>query len=228
MIVHKGKFLTGVVLMAVFIVVLVIIFMPVFGGMNGLDYLDNLYNSISKGSANYLDKMKETAAPFDGTAIGVTLEIGDAERAEQTAALFNRSGALVNVSGTQLKVSGNLGRILSTALEDAESMYNNDGDTVAGRYGYDGRQALYNWWSVSKLLDKALKKQKLFKEASVIDLVSKKALETAYNYYGIEAQSIKDKVAIVIFSLVFYVVYTLWYGFAILFMFEGWGLRLEH
>jgi hypothetical protein len=24
-------------------------------------------------------------------------------------------------------------------------------------------------------------------------------------------------------SLVFYVVYTLWYGFAIMYMFEGWG-----
>jgi len=32
----------------------------------------------------------------------------------------------------------------------------------------------------------------------------------------------------VIFSLVFYVVYTLWYGFGIMYMFEGWGLRLEH
>jgi hypothetical protein len=24
------------------------------------------------------------------------------------------------------------------------------------------------------------------------------------------------------------VVYTLWYGFAIMFMFEGWGMKLEH
>jgi hypothetical protein len=28
--------------------------------------------------------------------------------------------------------------------------------------------------------------------------------------------------------LIFYVVYTLWYGFAIMYMFEGWGLQLEH
>ena len=36
------------------------------------------------------------------------------------------------------------------------------------------------------------------------------------------------KIGVVIFSLVFYVIYTLWYGFAIMFMFEGWGLKLEH
>jgi len=32
----------------------------------------------------------------------------------------------------------------------------------------------------------------------------------------------------VTFSLVFYVVYTLWYGFGIMFMFEGSGMKLEH
>ena len=43
-----------------------------------------------------------------------------------------------------------------------------------------------------------------------------------------EPQSIMDRLGVVIFSLVFYVIYTLWYGFAILFMFEGWGMKLEH
>jgi hypothetical protein len=55
-----------------------------------------------------------------------------------------------------------------------------------------------------------------------------KAVELGYNYYEVDPQKIGDKVGIVIFSLVFYVVYTLWYGFAIMFMFEGWGMRLEH
>jgi hypothetical protein len=29
-------------------------------------------------------------------------------------------------------------------------------------------------------------------------------------------------------ALVGYVLYTIWYGFAILFLFEGWGLKLSH
>jgi hypothetical protein len=58
--------------------------------------------------------------------------------------------------------------------------------------------------------------------------VKKKAVECAYNYYGIEPQRIADRVGIVIFSLLFYVLYTCWYGYAIIFMFEGWGLRLSH
>ncbi|MBU4260192.1 MAG: hypothetical protein KKH45_12535, partial [Proteobacteria bacterium] len=132
------------------------------------------------------------------------------------------------ISGAQLTVSGDLGNILANCLTDSDSMYNNDGTKVSNKYGYNERQVLYNWWKALKAADKDLKKQKLFKEAKVVTLVINKVVETSYNYYKIEPQKITDKMGIVIFSLVFYVGYTLWYGFAILFMFEGWGLKLEH
>jgi hypothetical protein len=28
--------------------------------------------------------------------------------------------------------------------------------------------------------------------------------------------------------LIFYVVYTVWYGFGFMYLFEGWGMKLEH
>jgi hypothetical protein len=77
-------------------------------------------------------------------------------------------------------------------------------------------------------MDFELSKQKLFEEAKLVSVVQNKAIETAYNYYGIEAQSIRDKYGIVIISLLFYVVYTLWYGFGVLYLFEGLGLKLGH
>jgi hypothetical protein len=77
-------------------------------------------------------------------------------------------------------------------------------------------------------MDKDLTKQEKFKEAKVIGVVQSKAVESSYNYYKIEAQRIGDKIGVVFFSLVFYVIYTLWYGFAIMFMFEGWGMKLQH
>ena len=40
---------------------------PRFSEANGLDYLDSLYNSISKGSAYYIPKFKEEAKAFNGT-----------------------------------------------------------------------------------------------------------------------------------------------------------------
>ena len=228
MIEKKSEFFGGVGLMAGFILVLIIIFMPVFNGQNGLNYLDALYNSISKGSAYYIPKVQDEASAFKGVTVGVTLDMASAEQAEQAAALFMQSGAMVNVSGQALKIDGGLGNILANCLTDAEKMYHNEGQAVAGKYGYDAKRVLFNWWMSFKLMERELKAQKLFKEAKIVDLVLKKAVETSYNYYQIVPQKIKDKFGIVTFSLLFYVIYTLWYGFAILFMFEGWGLKLEH
>ena len=76
--------------------------------------------------------------------------------------------------------------------------------------------------------NKGLKKQKQFEAAKVVSQVVKKAVECSYNYYQIEPQKISDRAGIVIFSLAFYVIYTLWYGFSVMYMFEGWGLKLEH
>ena len=228
MIANKKEFYGGFGLLVVFFVILFIIFSPVFNGQNGMEYLDDLYNSISKGSANYIPKVKKETDTFKGNTVNMAMKMADENQAQQTAALFTEAGATADVSGAQLNVSGDLGNILANCLEDSKNMYNNDGATVSSKYGYNERQVLYNWHTALKAADKNLKKQKLFKEAKVVALVIKKVVETSYNYYTIEPQKITDKMGIVIFSLVFYVGYTLWYGFAILFMFEGWGLRLEH
>jgi hypothetical protein len=228
MIAHKKEFYGGVGMMIGFIVVLIIIFMPIFSGQNGLDYLDNLYNTISKGSAYYIPKVKQEVDTFSGNSVDVTMVMAEEERARQAVPLFMKGGALVNAAGKELKVSGDLAGILDNCLEDADLMYHNEGEKLSAKYGYEARRIFLNWWVALHHMETDLKHQKKFKEAKVVALVVKKAVELGYNYYEIEPQKIGDKVGIVIFSLVFYVIYTLWYGFAIMFMFEGWGMRLEH
>ncbi|MBL0715153.1 MAG: hypothetical protein JJV98_15805 [Desulfosarcina sp.] len=228
MIAHKKEFYSGAGMMVLFAAVLVVIFMPVFNGQNGLNYLDTLFNSISKGSAYYIPALQDEAASYAGKNVEMTLALADENQARQTSLLFQKGGALVNVSGSRLSVSGDLGKILAVCLEDTDLMYDNNGSAVSGQYGYDERQVLYNWWAAGHAMESDLKGQKKFKEAKIVATVNKKAVETSYNYYRISPQNISDRIGIVIFSLVFYVAYTLWYGFAIMFMFEGWGLRLDH
>jgi hypothetical protein len=228
MIEKKNEFFLGLGLMIGFAVVLVFFFLPIFDGKNGLDYLDNLYNSISKGSAYYIPKVKGESDLFKGKSVTVDLKMASQKQAEQTALLFRGGGAEVSVTAAQLRVTGDLGRVLENALADADAMYRNDGKAVAGKYGYEEKRVLYHWWKAFEEMDKSLKKQKKFKEAKIVSLVEKKAIESSYNYYKVEPQSIGDRWGTVVFSLIFYVVYTLWYGFAILFMFEGWGLKLGH
>jgi hypothetical protein len=228
MIAHKKEFGLGLGMLIAFVVVLILFFSPIFEGRNGLDYLDNLYNSISKGSAYYIPEVREKAAAFKGTSMDVTLAMKDETQAQETALLYQAAGAQAAVKGDRLEVSGDLGGVLENALADADAMYHNQGETITRKYGYEEKRALFHWWKSFQSLEKEMKKQKKFKEADMVATVSKKAIETAYNYYGIEPQGITDRLGVVAFSLIFYVVYTLWYGFAIMFMFEGWGMRLEH
>lgn len=224
----KRKFFTGLAMQIGFFIVLIAFFSPIFGGQNGLNYLDNLYNSISKGSAYYIPKVKKESDAFLGGSVSVTLAMADREQAEQTARLFEGGGAELVASETQLNVTGDLGRILNRCLVDADAMYYNNGQKVSDACGYNEKKALYNWWKALKEMEKDLKKQKKFKEAEIVALVKKKAVETSYNYYNIEPEKITSKIGIVIFSLIFYVIYTVWYGFGFMFMFEGWGMRLGH
>jgi hypothetical protein len=228
MIAKVKQFYTGFGLMIGFMIVLVFFFLPFYEGKNALDYLDNLYNSISKGSAYYIPKVKEETARFNGNVVNMTLATSSPKQAEQTALLFKAGGADAMVKEAQLQVAGDLGKILENALADADIMYRNEGKKVVEKYGYDERQVLFNWWKAMQEMDKDLGKQKKFKEGKAASLVQKKAIEASYNYYKIEAQQIGERLGTVLFSLVFYVIYTLWYGFSILFMFEGWGLKLGH
>ncbi len=228
MIENKKEFFSGLAMMAGFTAVLILFFSPVFKGHNGLDYLDNLYNSISKGSAYYIPQLREKIEAADLQRIKATLNLGTKKQAEQAALLFKAAGAETTVVEGTLKVSGDLNLILLNSLEDADAMYHNKGTEVSDKYGYNERRVLYNWWKSFKEMEKDMKRQRDFKAADSIALVVKKGLETSYNYYQIEPQKITDRLGMVTFSLLFYVVYTMWYGFAFMFIFEGWGMKLEH
>ena len=229
------KFMGGLILMAAFIVVFVIIFMPWYGKdshgkeQNGLNYLDNLYNTISKGSAYYIPKVKADSEKFVGSTVELSLAMKDARQAEQAALLFKASaGVEAKVEGSAVTVKGSLGKMLQNCLADADDMFHNRGEKVAQKYGFPERLVLYTWHQALNAMEKDLNKQKKFPEAKCAANVKTKAVECSYNYYGITPQNIGDNWGIVVFSLLFYVIYTLWYGFSIMYMFEGAGMQLEH
>ncbi len=229
------KFMGGLVLMVAFVAVFIAIFMPWYGKdtngkeQNGLNYLDNLYNTISKGSAYYIPKVKKEAEQFQDKQVELALAMKDARQAEQSALLFRASGgAEATVEGSTVKVKGSLGKIMQNCLADSDDMFHNRGEKVANKYGYPERLVLYTWHQALNSMEKDLNKQKKFPEAKFAATVKTKAVECSYNYFGVTPQNIGDKWGIVVFSLLFYVVYTLWYGYSIMYMFEGAGMQLEH
>ena len=94
----------GLGMLIAFVIVLVIIFMPVFGGKNGLDYLDNLYNAISKASAYYIPDLMEEGESFKGKKIEAVLKLKDEDEAAHAAILFSAAGAEAVPKGSELKI----------------------------------------------------------------------------------------------------------------------------
>ena len=228
MIANKKQFNLGLGLLAAFFAVLIVMFQPLFDGRNAMSYLDDLYNSISKGSAYYIDDMRKEAAVAKGENFDLKLTYPSAEEAAQSAKMMAVTGFTAAADGAVVTVSGSLYEAMFASLADADLMYDNDGAALQAKYGLEPRRAMYNWWTTYNLLDKELKAIESFAVAKAAGAIQKKAIEASYNYYEIEPINIMDKLWTVIFSLVFYVFYTMWFGFSILFVFEGWGLKLSH
>jgi len=224
---NKKPFGMGAIMGLSFLGVLLLIFSPVFGGKTGLDYADDSFNKLAKGSSYFIPKVSESVAKHVGTAFTSNVKVEDKEQLDNTAKLFTTAGATVETAEGALKISGDLGTVLQSVVKDADSMYNNDGATVSGRYGYEEKQVMKNWWAALGKMEKGMKKEKLIAEAKVVGEVNKKAVEPGYNFYKIEANKVSEHAGMLSGLLMFYILYTLWWGYAIFNMFEGMGLTMK-
>lgn len=224
--IKKKELGIGAFLLVTFTAVMIGIFLPLFDGGNALNYLDNLYNSISKGSAYYIPKVEHLIKEHGSEVVTLNLKMTDPGTAKSVEQLLSKAGATTAVEGDHLMVNGDLDAIFSVCLEDAESAYHNRGEDLVARYNMEARSALHTWWLALGAMEKDLNRQKLFDAARLTHTVQAKTVECAYNFYGIEAQAIKDRWGTVLFSLVFYVLYTVWYGYGIMYIFEGLGFEL--
>jgi len=219
----------GIFMLLTFFVLLAVIFSPVFPGkINGLDYMDNLFNTISKGSSYFIPESITKSEKFAGKTIEVKLKFDDEKRMPETAKQLTTNGMQANAAGKELTIKGDVAQILKASLVDADFMFKNDGTPLSEKYGFSERQAMVNWHVLFKKISTDLTKQEKFDLAKPFADTQKRALEPAYNYYGVKAENWKEKIAMVCFALAFYVFYTLWYGFGLMYLFEGLGLKIGH
>jgi hypothetical protein len=224
---HGKKLLgVGMIMTIVFIVTLAVMFTPLFGGKNAFEAADNFFNSIAKGSTYFIPGLMKESESYNGKTIDVTINLPDKAIAVAAVKLFKASGALAS-EGEPLRFAGDLGQISRAALQDADAMFFNRGKQVADKYGMPEKEVLFTWWTAFREMEKNLKRQKKFKEAAWLSNASKRGLEVGYNFYRIEVREVSAAVGMLFFSLVFYVAYTLWWGYAVLFLFEGTGLQMK-
>ncbi len=244
---HKKHLGLGIFMALSFFAILFITFSPVFPktkdgqAQNGLQWADEMFNRLAKGSSYFIPKVQKNAEKFVGKQFSATIKLdkpddkpGDAEkRAKRAAQVFIiNPGAKVDINGSQLKIEGDLGLVLKAALEDADAMFKNEGDKLKAKYAAamgtdDEKQIFRQWNNVLPKIDKSLKKEGKIEDANMISEVTKKAIEASYNFYKVDAVKVSEKAGLMTFLLVFYVAYTMWWGFAIFFIFEGIGLSMK-
>lgn len=239
---NKGKSMAkGLVMIGIFFAVLFFMFTPLFGGMNAFEYSDNLFNSISKGSTqDYIPRQLKAAEKMVGKSFDSGLEFKDgeveahlgyhavgADVAANAGKLLAGLSPNVAVSGNKITGALDLGQVLKAGLTDAQAMFDGKGEAVAAKYGMDARQAMFAWWKVFGELNRKLIIAGKAAEAKTVDSALKRGIELGYNFAGIPAAKVADNVGILTGSLVFYVIYTLWWGMGILYLFEGFGLAMK-
>jgi hypothetical protein len=228
MLIRNAKlFNLGMFLAVTFLGVLILIFSPVFGGQNGLEYADDLFNRLSKGSSFFIPRIIESNQKFKDTTFEVTVKIDKPEIVEAALKILPIAGVQATAQQSELTVSGNLGKFLDNVLADSKAMFFNDGKKIASTYGMNERTVMEVFWNVLSKSVKELQKQKKIAEAKMVTDVMQKGIEPAYNFFGIEPQNVGDKAFTMIGLLVFYVAYTMWWGYAIFYLFDGIGLSMK-
>ena len=226
---NTRSFNIGIMLALSFFGILAMIFSPIFGeGKNGLVFADDLFNKLSKGSSYFIPKVAKSNEEFRSSQVDLVIKLDKPDLMNPLALrLLAQSGAQATTASPEIKLNGNLGTLLEQVLADSDRMFQNDGAAISGKYDTDEKEVMTSWWNILKSMDKELKKQGKISEAKMVSDVMKKAIEPAYNYYGVVPRQVSEKAGVMIGLLVFYVAYTMWWGFAIFYLFEGVGLTMK-
>jgi hypothetical protein len=224
---NKKPFSVGVIFSISFLGVLLLIFSQVFMGKNGLEFADDSFNKLAKGSSYFIPKISKSVEKFAGKPFSALVKMDSAQDVQITEKLFTTAGAKVTATDRELAVEGDLGAVLQSALRDADAMYKNNGKAVSERYGLEEKKVMQSWWQALGKIEKGMKKEKKLAEAKIISDVTKKAVEPGYNFYQIDANKVSEHAGMMSGLLVFYVLYTMWWGYAIFYLFEGIGLSMK-
>ena len=225
---HKKTMTIGVLLGLSFIGVLVLIFSPVFGeGKNGLEYSDALFNKLAKGSSYFIPELTASLKEVQGKDIGgTTIKMENADAASNAAKILTLAHMNVVVKGSELTINGDLAKELGNVLDDSSAMYYDKDSEISQKYGMDAKEVMSTWWAILNRTAKEFQKSKRVEQSDIIIEVMKKGIEPAFNFYNIEPQKVLDNALTVTGLLVFYILYTMWWGYAIFYLFDGLGLSM--
>ena len=251
----KKHFVKGLLMLITFGILFCALLFPIMrdergNHLTGLQYADNVFNELSKGSSNFIPQCRQVSDTMKGKTVTVSIPYKKAELMDTAIAVFKKAGLEAKNDNGRFAFSGDLGAILGLATDMSEKLYQNDAKSVVSLLGMEAELAKVDtskfdpahkdvmaqeavalqaaravWYALSPSI-KALQKQSLVGEAKAVDQVLRRAVEPGNNYYSVEPVKVKDHIVLLAAMLIFYILYTLWYGFSIFELFEGLGLAM--
>jgi len=229
LVLDKKKLYLGAIMLIFFLACIVVVFLPIFNGKTGMQAADDLFNSLSKGSSYYIPEVREEVSQYGEVALSLTLYIGGEEETGIYERLLKGAGAETQLDGDILTVRGNLGAITNAALNDADDFFNGREDQVSAKYStVEARPIIYHWHKVFAQVKEHCTHEHMYQESLLANKVMTKALEPSYNFAGIASYKVSEKATLTACLLIFYLIYTLWYGFGVMFLFEGLGIVVSN
>lgn len=231
---HKKKFYQGLALMASFVALFWTMMLPLFHDsdgrkLNSLQYADTIFNELSKGSSWFIPEVLANLRQTKSKEVSLKVRFPNKEHATIAMRELELAGASkIAYADDALAFSGNLADILRAATYDSAAMYNTDIEELRERYG-DIKPLLLSkaWWSMLEPAIKELQKMGDVPAASQVEQVVRRAIEPGNNFYGLPSARVSENILLVCALLAFYVLYAIWYGFAIYHLFDGFGLLGE-
>jgi len=188
-----------------------------------MQIVDGLFSSLSKGSTYYIPRLLPQVDQYTGTTIAISWPVADTGTGLDIITVMTDAGiSAANIAG-EVKITGDLAHIARAALGDADAAYHS-GDQYIVLHGMDARQALHTWWQAFREMERYLRQQGQVAQAKFLKAVMTGALEPSYNYYGIQAQSVRDQPFLTAGLLLFYLLYTILWGSAISYLLKAVGI----
>ena len=114
MLIHeKGPFVRGSILLISFLVLFCVLLTPIMrdekgNHLTGLQYADNVFNELSKGSSYFIPSVREHVKTVEKVNVKVTVTMKKAELAETAVQVLTKAGMTASADGAKVSYEGNL------------------------------------------------------------------------------------------------------------------------
>lgn len=222
---NRRKFIKGAVGLATFCVAFCLWFFPLAGNRAGVQLADDLFNQFSKNSAYHISSALKMAEKFRGVAIDISFNPRWPGADRSLTKIIEAQGMSgYSIGDGWVRIKGDLGLLGIAAARDADLFFKGSEKTLEGKYGLPGKDVIYYWWTAFDDLVRRYVQLNRVSEADFAKFMAARVLEPSYNFAGITPKKVTEEAGMISFLLLTYLAYTLWYGFSILYLFEGLGI----